>query len=136
MLTNSISSHDTWSNPYDGGNGYYVADQYDRYYAQFAKEDMYAMQYYAFIQQAKLPVNSNVSIVPAGVPTYSIMANQTTSDPISSKNYRNEKLKFANQVAGGNLTLPVVWYNDTNYNLNFTVGRSLWTANALMGLGI
>jgi hypothetical protein len=129
-------SHDTWSNPENGGNGYYIASQYDRYYAQFAKEDMYAMQYYAFLQQARLPINSNVSIVPTGMPTYVIMANQTNTDQNTSISYRNEKLKFANHVAGGNLTLPVVWYNDTFYNLNYTIGRPFWTVKALMGLGI
>jgi hypothetical protein len=97
---------------------------------------MYTMQYYAYIQQARLPVKGNVSTIPSGIPTYALMANQTRNDYNISISYRNEKLKFANQVAGGSLTKPVIWWNDSTSNLNYTVWKSSWTADSIMGLGI
>jgi hypothetical protein len=121
---------------YPDYSGYYDLTQYNRFYHQNQKDEMHAMQYYAFLQQMKEPVNSSVPIVPAGLPTFALMSYNASSTRSVSQWYRTEKMKYANTIAGGNLTGPVLWWTPDYGQLNFTVSNASWVAEAIIGLGL
>jgi hypothetical protein len=123
--------------PYNS-TGYFDAGLYPRYRAQSLKEDMWAMQYYAILEQTSnlIPSYLETQTVPKGMPTFAIMSYDSGTDAASSAFYREEKLKLMNHIAGGNLTRPVVWCTDPDCSLSFPVTRWSWTASALAGLGV
>jgi hypothetical protein len=97
---------------------------------------MHSMLYYALLQQLKVPINGAVPRVPSSIPTYSVMSYRPNSNDTISQWYRTEKMKYANYVAGGNLTSPVLWWTPTYGQNNFTVSNASWVAEAIIGLGI
>ena len=134
----SDGSDQAWPLVQDTSNwtGYYDSQGTQRFLDQYSKQDQFAMEYYAAIQQARLPLPIDYPTVPSGIPTYAVMANNGTWFSPQVEIYRAQKLKFANSLAGGNLSGPVVWYNYTYGQTNFSVSESNWTATALIGLGI
>jgi len=117
---------------------YYDSDMYATYHAQSLKEDMWAMQYYALLEQASLPLPDYRDSPPvsSNTSTFALLTYDAGTDAMSSEYYREERLKVVEYIAGGNLTGPVVWCKDSDCSLDFPVSKWNWTAQALMNLGI
>ncbi len=121
--------------------GYYDQSLYSRYRAQGMKEDMWAYQYYYLVNEASSPIDNYLvsTTAPAGMRVYAVMtynAGSPSTNNASNEFYRERKLEMANHIAGGNLSLPVVWCENANCSLSVPVYQPGWTADALMSLGI
>jgi hypothetical protein len=121
--------------------GYFDQSLYPRFRAQGLKEDFWAAQYYSVVQTAAAPINTYLvnTTAPEGIEVYSIMtynAGNPTTNIASDEFYRKTKLDMVDHIAGGNLTAPVVWCNNSDCSLSFPVNQPGWTADALMSLGI
>jgi len=121
--------------------GYFDQLLYPRYQAQGLKESMWAYKYYSLIDEASSPINDYLvnTTAPVGMGVYALMTyNSGNPQPDNSSNdfVREMKLIMANHIAGGNLSSPVVWCENANCSLSFPVNNPIWTANALMNLGI
>jgi len=121
--------------------GYFDQSLYARYRAQGMKENIWAYQYYSLIDQAASPIDEYLAntTAPEAMGVYALMTynagSPSTNEP-SNEFYRKTKLSMANHIAGGNLTLPVVWCTNANCSLSFPVNNPVWTASALISLGI
>jgi hypothetical protein len=121
--------------------GYFDQGLYPRYRAQGMKEDMWAYQYYYLVDQAASTINDylTTTVAPHGMKTYALMtynAGSPNTDEDSNNFYRDSKLDMANHIAGGNISMPVVWCEEADCSLLFPVNKLEWTAKALMSLGI
>lgn len=118
--------------------GYFDQSLYSRYYAQGLKEDLWAYQYYELIQEESSSIDNYLvtTIAPQGMNVYSAMTYDAGTDAASDAFYRETKLDMVNHIAGGNLSLPVVWCTDTDCSLSFPVNKPQWTAQTLMSFGI
>jgi hypothetical protein len=118
--------------------GYFDQSLYSRYRAQGMKEDFWAYQYYELIHEESTSIDNYLvtATVPKGMEVYSVMTYNAGSDDASNAFYRETKLDMVNHIAGGNLSSPVVWCNDTDCSLSFPVNKPRWTAQALISLGI
>lgn len=121
--------------------GYFDQSLYPRYQAQGMKEAMWAYQYYSLVDEASSSIDNYLAntTAPAGMRVYAIMtynAGNPPTDNASNEFYRETKLTMANHIAGGNLSSPVVWCVNANCSMSLPVNSPIWTANALMSLGI
>ncbi|KAF7551809.1 hypothetical protein G7Z17_g4751 [Cylindrodendrum hubeiense] len=118
--------------------GYFDSSLYPRFHAQSMKEDMWAMQYYALLQMAAGPINDYLAntTVPLGTSTYAIMTYSSGTDEASDAFYRKQKTQMANNIAGGDLTHPIVWCQTNDCSMSFPVDKPAWTAEKLISLGI
>jgi hypothetical protein len=118
--------------------GYFDQSLYSRYRAQGLKEDMWAYQYYSLIQEEAGTIDDYLvtTTAPKGINVYAIMTYNAGTDVASNAFYRTTKLDMVNSIAGGNLTLPVVWCKDTDCSLSFPVNKPRWAAQALISLGV
>lgn len=120
---------------------YFDQSLYQRYRAQGMKENIWAYQYYSLIQEADSFIDDYLvnTTAPQGMEVFAIMtydAGNPTTDNASNDFCRQTKLDMADHIAGGNLSLPVVWCTDADCSLSFPVNQPGWTANALISLGI
>ena len=118
--------------------GYFDRSLYSRYRAQGLKEDLWAYQYYTLIQEEATSIDNYLvtTTAPRGMNIFSVMTYNAGTDAASNAFYREAKLDMVNHIAGGNLSLPVVWCNDADCSLSFPVNKPQWTAQTLMSLGV
>jgi hypothetical protein len=116
--------------------GYFDQSLYPRYRAQGMKESMWAYQYYSLLDEVSSSIDNYLvnTTTPTGMGVYALIT-YNSGNP-SNDFYREAKLSMANHIAGGNLSSPVVWCEYVNCSLSFPVNNPIWTANALMSLGI
>lgn len=96
------------------------------------------MQYYSIrnmLPDPFSPALENIT-VPDDLPVYMIASYVAGTDEASDAFYRDEKMRLARAVAGGDLGQPVTWCKDTNCSLSFPVTKPEWTASRLINLGI
>jgi hypothetical protein len=121
--------------------GYFDQSLYPRYRAQGMKEVFWAYQYYTLLQEAVSPIDSYFAdtIAPHGMKVFAAMtynAGNPTTDIASDDFYRQSKIDMVNHIAGGNLSLPVVWCTDSDCSLSFPVNKPGWTADTLTSFGV
>lgn len=121
--------------------GYFDQSLYPRYRAQGMKESMWAYQYYSLVDEASSSIDNYLvnTTAPTGMGVYALMTYNSGNPPTDNDSndfYRETKLNMANHIAGGNLSSPAVWCKNANCSLSFPVNNPVWTANALMSLGI
>jgi hypothetical protein len=121
--------------------GYFDQSLYPRYRAQGMKEDFWAYQYYALLYEAASPIDNYLvnTTAPQGMKVVAAMtynASTTTIENASDEFSRQTKVAMANHIAGGNLSLPVVWCTDADCSLSFPVNKPGWTADALISFGV
>jgi hypothetical protein len=116
---------------------YYDASQHPRFKAQSIKEDMWAAQYFALLDQFSHPIQTvdDAPVIPEGMRTYVLMTYNAGHDAASNDFYRDIKVKYTNHMARGNLTKPIVWCTDPDCSGDFPVAKAAWTAEALMSFG-
>jgi len=115
---------------------YFSRDLYGRFRAQSLKEDMWAGQYFSLKALAARPLAGDGPVVPHGLPTFAVMTLNSGQDAAGNEFYRQEKIKEATRIAGGNLTLPAVWCDLPECKEDFVVAKSAWTAEILAGFQI
>lgn len=71
---------------------------------------MWAYQYYSLIQEAAGTIDDYLvtTTAPSGINVSATTTYNAGTDPTSDAFYRTTKLHMANNIAGGDLTLPVV----------------------------
>lgn len=121
--------------------GYFDQSLYPRYLGQSMKAYMWAYQYYSLVHEASSPIDTFLvnTTAPSGMGVYALMTSNSGNPPTDNDSndfYRKTKLSMANHIAGGNLSSPVIWCEDRNCSMSFPVNNPVWTANALMSLGI
>jgi hypothetical protein len=121
--------------------GYFDQSLYPRYRAQGMKEDFWANQYYTLLYEAASSIDDYLvnTTAPQGIEVFAAMtynASTTTTEYASDEFSRQTKVAMANHIAGGNLSLPVVWCTDADCSLSFPVNKPGWTADALMSFGL
>ena len=111
---------------------------YQRFRAQGMKEDMWIYQYFALRDMAARDIDRYLAdtTVPPSIPVYAVMTFNASTTAAGSEFYRQTRLKSAESIAGGNLSLPVIFCMDGDCDLGFPVKKSAWTANSLISLGI
>ena len=92
---------------------------------------MWAAQYYSIKALAARPLAIGGPVVPGGLPTFAIMTLNSGQDQAGDEFYREEKIKEADRIAGGNLTAPIVWCDEPDCKEDFIVARSAWAADVL-----
>jgi len=118
--------------------GFSDVSLFSRFRAQGMKEDFWAYQYYTLIQEQSTGLDEYLvnTTVPEGIKVHALMTYNASTDPESAAFYRNTKLEMVQNIAGGNLSAPVVWCLESDCSLGFPVDKPMWTAEALMSLGI
>jgi hypothetical protein len=122
-------------------SGYYARSLYPRFRAQGMKEDMWAYQYYMLLKQASSSVDDYLvnTTAPKDMGVYALMtynSGNPPTDDASNEFYRDTKLDMVSHIAGGKLKKPTIWCNESDCSLGFPVNKPMWTASALINLGV
>jgi len=97
---------------------------------------MWAGQYFSLKAMAARPLAVGGPVAPRGLPAFAVMTLHSGQDAAGDTFYRDQKLKEAGRIAGGNLTSPVVWCDQPDCKEDFVVAKSAWTAEVLAGFQI
>ena len=84
-------------------------------------------------------LNDYLTSTPAPLDTniHALMTYNSGYDDASNLFYRQQKMDLLGKIAGKKVNEDeVVWCDDETCSLDFPVDMAVWTANALMGLGI
>lgn len=90
---------------------------------------MWAYQYYLLIQEAAGTIDDYLvtTSAPSVINVSATTTHDAGTDPTSDAFYRTTKFHMVDNIAGGDLALPVVWCKDFDCPLSFTVDRLLVT---------